>query len=193
MKIYVLMKFESNKMVKIISKRPLNLKSASLPNLRIKSKKNILIEQPAPIEQPTKVEPVVDSNTQSNDEEDREDYIDALDPVLIRLKREKAAIRGKQKFSYLTEIFYASLVKNYHDKERIKVAINRFRKIKKTIEENNDEITNIMNRLEELKKSNEKFTAKHERVLKGYSVEESQLIKEELAKINDLTEQMQQN
>ncbi len=183
--------------LKLLSNRKIILKIDSFNNIKNNSKKiEVPINQEvqvskAPINE--KVVPDTVSTTININQDDIEDYIDALHPLLAKIKRKKARIRAKQKFSYLTELFYSSMYKNYHDKLKIENAVNRFKKIQKTIEKNNEEIKNILLRLEELKKENEIYKQKNTRVLNGYMPEEINKVKEELEKINDLTEQMQQN
>lgn len=187
MKIYELIIFDNSKVAKLLGKKIVNIKPTSLTNLLKKTRVNPTTINNTIVSLETPVKQEVTYN-----DDDTNDYIDALDPVLGKLKRQKARVRAKQKLSYLTEIFYASLYKNYHDKLKIRVAINRFKKIEKTIEKNNEETKTLLARLEEIKNENVILKQKNERVLIGYNEDEALIVRTELEKINDLTEQMQQ-
>lgn len=188
---FILKNFEKD-VLKLLSNRKIILKQNVFNNIKVNSKKIEPIQQSTYETNEEKVMESPSAITNINQEE-FDDYIDALHPLLAKLKRKKARVRAKQKFSYFTEIFYSSIYKNYHDKLKIEIAVNRFRKIQKTVEKNNEDIKNMLLRLEELKKDNEINKEKNTRILNGYSPEEVEKVKTELEKINNLTEQMQQN
>lgn len=137
---------------------------------------------------PEKKEPVIEveevKETSLLTDEDREDILAVIDPLLAKAKKSIPVTKAKPKFSYLTALFYANVYKNYHEKRIITTAVERYKWVRNTIERNNQEILDCTNRIEELKQENERFKMKNSRILVGYTDEQVQAVKKEIELIN---------
>ena len=139
---------------------------------------------------PEKKEPVIEVEEAKEEEsllteEDIEDILTVIDPLLAKAKRNVPVAKAKPKFSYLTALFYSNVYKNYHERRIITTAVDRYRWIKNTIEKNNQEIIDCTNRIEELKAENEKFKQKNSRILVGYTPEQVEAVRKEIEIINN--------
>ena len=73
-------------------------------------------------------------------DEDKEDILHVIDPLLAKALVSTPVAKAKPKFSYLTALFYSNVYKNYHEKRLVTIAVERYKWIKSTIENNNKEI-----------------------------------------------------
>lgn len=117
-------------------------------------------------------------------DEDRDDILHVIDPLLAKAMKTVPVAKAKPKFSYLTALFFSNVNKNYHEKRLITIAVERYKWIKHTIESNLEEIDSCTKRIEELKDQNELFKKKNSRILVGYTPEQIDAVKKEIDLIN---------
>lgn len=146
---------------------------------------------------PEKKEPVIEVEEEKEEslltDEDKEDILHVIDPLLAKALVSTPVAKAKPKFSYLTALFYSNVYKNYHEKRLVTIAVERYKWIKSTIENNNKEIEDCTKRIEELKEQNEAFKHKNSRILVGYTPEEVEAVKKEIDLINFRQQQRSSN
>ena len=146
---------------------------------------------------PEKKEAVIEVEEEKEEslltDEDKEDILHVIDPLLAKALVSTPVAKAKPKFSYLTALFYSNVYKNYHEKRLVTIAVERYKWIKSTIENNNKEIEDCTKRIEELKEQNEAFKHKNSRILVGYTPEEVEAVKKEIDLINFRQQQRSSN